>query len=104
MKYNHTAKDINRIKVVLADKKKTNQWLAEQLYKDPATMLKWCTNVSQLSIGIFIEIAKCLDVNSYFDNIVGVSVPCGHIKPIEVVISFSEERFPYVVSKSIHRS
>ena len=30
-------KDINRIKVVLADKKKTNKWLAEQLGKDCQT-------------------------------------------------------------------
>ena len=29
---------INRIKVVLADKNKTNKWLAEQLGKDPATV------------------------------------------------------------------
>lgn len=32
-------KDINRIKVVLADKKRTNKWLAEQLGKDPAARL-----------------------------------------------------------------
>lgn len=55
-------KDINRIKVVLADKKKTNKWLAEQLGKDPATVSKWCTNVSQPSIETFIEIAKSLGV------------------------------------------
>ena len=30
--------DINRIKVVLVEKKKTNKWLAEQLSKDPATV------------------------------------------------------------------
>ena len=36
--------DINRIKVVLVEKKKTNKWLAEQLSKDPATVSKWCTN------------------------------------------------------------
>ena len=29
-------KDINRIKVVLAEKKRTNKWLAEQLGKDSA--------------------------------------------------------------------
>ena len=40
-------KDINRIKVVLADKKRTNKWLAEQLGKDPATVSKWCTNNCQ---------------------------------------------------------
>lgn len=39
--------DINRIKVVLVEKKKTNKWLAEQLSKDPATVSKWCTNTSQ---------------------------------------------------------
>lgn len=39
--------DINRIKVVLAEKKRTNRWLAEELGKDPATVSKWCTNSSQ---------------------------------------------------------
>lgn len=34
--------DINRIKVVLAEKKRTNRWLAEELGKDPATVSKWC--------------------------------------------------------------
>lgn len=29
-------KDINRLKVVLAEKKRTNKWLAEQVGKDPA--------------------------------------------------------------------
>ena len=33
-------KDLNRLKVVLADKKRTNKWLAEQLGKDPATISK----------------------------------------------------------------
>ena len=32
------AKDINRIKVVLVEKKRTNKWLAEALQKDPATI------------------------------------------------------------------
>ena len=40
-------KDLNRLKVVLAEKKKTNKWLAEQLGKDPATISKWCTNSAQ---------------------------------------------------------
>ena len=38
-------KNFNRLKVVLAEKKKTNKWLAEQLGKDPATVSKWCTNI-----------------------------------------------------------
>lgn len=57
------AKDINRLKVVLAEKKRTNKWLAEQLQKDPATVSKWCTNVSQPSLETLIEIAKVLCVN-----------------------------------------
>jgi DNA-binding Xre family transcriptional regulator len=55
-------KDINRIKVVLADKKRTNKWLAEQLGKDPATVSKWCTNSCQPSLETLLKIAKLLDV------------------------------------------
>ena len=40
-------KDINRIKVVLVEKKRTSKWLSEQLSKDPATISKWSTNTSQ---------------------------------------------------------
>lgn len=55
-------KDINRLKVVLAEKKRTNKWLAEQLGKDPATVSKWCTNTMQPNLETLIEIAKCLDI------------------------------------------
>lgn len=55
-------RDINRIKVVLADKKRTNKWLAEQLGKDPATISKWCTNKAQPALETIIEIAKLLEV------------------------------------------
>ena len=55
-------KDINRIKVVLADKKRTNKWLAEQLGKDPATVSKWCTNSCQPTLETMMIIAKLLDV------------------------------------------
>ena len=53
---------INRIKVVLADKNRTNKWLAEQLGKDPATVSKWCTNTSQPGVETLIEIARILEV------------------------------------------
>ena len=53
---------INRIKVVLADKNKTNKWLAEQLGKNPATVSKWCTNSSQPGVESLIEIARILEV------------------------------------------
>jgi transcriptional regulator with XRE-family HTH domain len=55
-------KDINRIKVVLADKKRTNKWLAEQLGKDPATVSKWCTNSCQPTLETLVKIAKLLNV------------------------------------------
>ena len=55
-------KDINRIKVVLVEKKKTNKWLAEQLGKDPATVSKWCTNGCQPTLETLIKIAQLLDV------------------------------------------
>lgn len=55
-------KDINRIKVVLADKKRTNKWLAEQLGKDPATVSKWCTNSCQPTLETLIKISRLLDV------------------------------------------
>ncbi len=56
-------KYINRIKVVLAEKKRTNKWLAEQLGKDPATISKWCTNACQPPMETYMRIAKLLDVD-----------------------------------------
>ena len=53
---------INRIKVMLVDKGKTNRWLATQLGKDPATVSKWCTNASLPSLETLLMIAKLLNV------------------------------------------
>ena len=55
--------DINRIKLVLVEKKKTNKWLAEQLGKDPATVSKWCTNTAQPQLETLIAIADILNVS-----------------------------------------
>ena len=55
-------KDLNRLKVVLAEKKRTNKWLAEQFDKDPTTISKWCTNNTQPNLENLVEIAKCLEV------------------------------------------
>lgn len=55
--------DINRIKVVLAEKKRTNRWLAEELGKDPATVSKWCTNTSQPDLSTLKKVAELLDVD-----------------------------------------
>ncbi|HIT16390.1 MAG TPA: helix-turn-helix transcriptional regulator [Candidatus Avimuribaculum pullicola] len=54
--------DINRLKVVLVEKKRTNKWLAEQLGKDPATVSKWCTNTSQPDLQTLTKIAFLLGV------------------------------------------
>lgn len=56
-------KDINRLKVVLAEKKRTNKWLAEQLGKDPGTVSKWCTNTMQPNLETLVKIAEYLDVD-----------------------------------------
>lgn len=56
-------KDINRIKVVLVEKKRTSKWLSEQLRKDPATISKWCTNTSQLDLVTLTKVAALLAVD-----------------------------------------
>ena len=56
-------KDINRIKVVLAEKKRTSKWLAGELGKDPATISKWCTNSSQPDLQTLTKVAQLLDVD-----------------------------------------
>ena len=55
--------DINRIKVVLAEKKRTNKWLAEQLGVNPTTVSKWCTNSSQPDLATILKIADLLEVD-----------------------------------------
>ena len=56
-------KDLNRLKVVLAEKKRTNKWLAEQIGVDPASVSKWCTNSAQPNLENLMEMAKLQDVN-----------------------------------------
>ncbi|MBA3704371.1 MAG: helix-turn-helix transcriptional regulator [Bacteroidetes bacterium] len=53
----------NRIKAVLAEKRKTNNWLAERLGKNRTTVSKWCTNTMQPTIETLFEIAKALEVD-----------------------------------------
>ena len=57
------AKDLNRIKVMLVEKKRTSKWLAEQLGKDPATISKWCTNAAQPTLDVLLRIADLLEVH-----------------------------------------
>mgnify|MGYP000807719351 FL=1 len=54
---------MNRIKAVLAEKQRTNRWLAEQMSKYENTISRWCSNKSQPSIAQLQEIANLLDVD-----------------------------------------
>ena len=55
--------DLNRLKVVLVEKKRTNKWLAEQLGKDQGTVSKWCTNTCQPDLKTLVRIAQLLEVD-----------------------------------------
>ena len=63
MNNENMTRDINRLKVVLAEKKRTNKWLSEQLGKDQGTISKWCTNTLQPNLETLVAIAKVLDVD-----------------------------------------
>ena len=67
--------DLNRLKVVLAENKRTSKWLAEQLHKDPATVSKWCTNSAQPSLETLVEIARVLDVDGLTCKVPCLSYP-----------------------------
>ncbi|HIC8808366.1 helix-turn-helix transcriptional regulator [Elizabethkingia anophelis] len=54
---------INRLKIILAEKSKTNKWLAEQLGKSEVTVSRWVTNEVQPSMETFLEIARLLNID-----------------------------------------
>ena len=54
--------DINRLKLVLVEKKKTGKWLAEQLGKNPSTVSKWCSNIAQPDLATLVKVANLLEV------------------------------------------
>jgi transcriptional regulator with XRE-family HTH domain len=56
-------REINRLKVVLAEQKRTGKCLAEAIDKDEATVSRWCSNVVQPPVEIFVQIAKVLNVD-----------------------------------------
>lgn len=55
--------DINRIKLVLVEKKKTSKWLSEQMGVTPSTVSKWCTNSSQPDLNSLLKLADLLEVD-----------------------------------------
>lgn len=54
--------DINRLKLLLVEKKKTSKWLSEQLGITPSTVSKWCTNTSQPDMETLARLSKLLNV------------------------------------------
>ena len=60
---NVAMEDINRLKLLLVEKKKTSKWLSGQLGITPSTVSKWCTNTSQPDMGTLARISKLLEVS-----------------------------------------
>jgi transcriptional regulator with XRE-family HTH domain len=56
-------RDINRIKVVLVEKKRTNKWLAEEIGMTTTTISRWCRNEVQPPLETLVEVARLLDVD-----------------------------------------
>ena len=56
-------KQINRVKLALIEKGKTNKWLAEKLEKNETTVSRWCTNEVQPSLETLTNIAKLLNID-----------------------------------------
>lgn len=48
---------------MLVEKKRTTKWLAEELGKNPATVSRWYTNISQPNLYTLDMIATLLDID-----------------------------------------
>lgn len=55
--------ELNRIKTVLVENKKTGRWLAEQMKVSVTTISRWCSNASQPDLPTLARIASLLDVD-----------------------------------------
>ena len=55
--------EINRIKVALAETRRKNKWLAEQIGKDVSTVSQWCTNARQPSLENLLRVANVLEID-----------------------------------------
>lgn len=56
-------KQLNRIKVVLVEKRRTGVLLAEQLGVSPVTISKWCSNTTQPTLQTLDKIAELLEID-----------------------------------------
>ena len=57
------SKDLNRLKLVLVEKKRTAKWLAQELGVSPVTLSKWCSNTTQPSLQTLDKIAEIQEVD-----------------------------------------
>lgn len=55
--------EINRIKVALAETRRKNKWLAEQIGKNESTVSQWCTNARQPSLENLLRVANVLEID-----------------------------------------
>jgi len=55
--------EINRIKIAIAETRRKNKWLAEQIRKDKSTISQWCTNARQPSLENPLRVANTLDMD-----------------------------------------
>ena len=56
-------KDINRLRVVLAERRISKKWLADKMQKNPTTVSRWCSNEMQPSLETLLDIAEVLEVD-----------------------------------------
>ena len=54
--------EINRLKIVLVEKKRTGKWLSDQLGKNQSNVSKWCSNVAQPDLATLVKIASLLEI------------------------------------------
>lgn len=57
-------KEINRIRVVLAELNVKNKWLADKMGKNQSTISLWCNNERQPSLETLVEIANILNIDA----------------------------------------
>lgn len=55
--------NLNRLKAVFSEKKRTNKWLSEQLGVGQATVSKWVQNNAQPNLEMLIKISKLLNID-----------------------------------------
>ena len=56
-------KNLNRLRVIIAEKNLTSKWLSEQLGVSQATVSKWVQNNAQPNLEMLIKLSKILNVD-----------------------------------------